>query len=168
MCFLLAFTASALWQLRPAGWTCWVRSNRRFLGLSFALSHFVHLGAIAVFWMLAPDQLATLVRPATWILGGLAYVLIGAMATTSFEVTARWIGPKAWAALHTSGVYYLWIIFANSYVSRALSMIEYLLPATLVIVAGLLRVTAWLVRRRAVPNHDSAGTMPLRGRGAMR
>src|SRR5215217_4512415 len=47
--FLAAFTAAALWRLWPNALTRWQRSNRRFLGVSFAVSHGVHLAAI--FWM---------------------------------------------------------------------------------------------------------------------
>jgi hypothetical protein len=44
--FLMAFTASALWKLWPAAWSRWQLGNRRYLGLSFAISHAIHLMAI--------------------------------------------------------------------------------------------------------------------------
>ena len=47
--FLAAFTASALFRLWPNAWTRWQRQNRRYLGVSFAVSHGVHLAAI--FWL---------------------------------------------------------------------------------------------------------------------
>ena len=46
--FALAFTASALAELIPSGATRWQRRNRRYLGVSFAVSHFIHLGAILI------------------------------------------------------------------------------------------------------------------------
>jgi hypothetical protein len=42
----MAFTASALWKLWPAAWSRWQLGNRRYLGLSFAISHAIHLMAI--------------------------------------------------------------------------------------------------------------------------
>jgi len=146
--FLLAFTASATWLLWPSAFTRWQRSNRRYLGVSFALSHFVHLGAILTLRAIAPEEFAA-TPAATWILGGLAYVLIAAMTATSFDRSARAIGPRAWSILHTTGAYYVWIVFANSYISRALTMPEYIVPALAVVLALALRIAAFLRRRAA-------------------
>jgi hypothetical protein len=41
--FSLAFTAAALARSLPNVWTRWQRRNRRYLGVSFAISHGVHL-----------------------------------------------------------------------------------------------------------------------------
>ena len=146
--FLLAFTASATWFFWPGTFTRWQRSNRRYLGVSFALSHFVHLGAILTLRATAPEEMADTAM-ATWILGGFAYVLIAAMTATSFDRTAQAIGPRAWSILHTTGAYYVWIVFANSYLSRAITMPEYIVPALAVIAALVLRIAAFLRRRSA-------------------
>lgn len=155
--FLLAFTASAAFRLWPTAFTRWQRQNRRYLGLAFALSHFVHLGAILTLGLIAPAALGALTNPKAWILGGFAYVLIAAMAATSFDRTARAIGPKAWAILHTFGVYYLWLVFANSFVSRAVTMPEYIVPAVAVLGAMGLRIAAYVQRRRAAGATVAAG-----------
>lgn len=155
--FLLAFTAAATFLLWPRGFTRWQRSNRRYLGVSFALSHFVHLGAILTLRETAPEEMAS-TAAATWILGGLAYVLIAAMTATSFDSTARAIGPRAWSMLHTTGSYYVWIVFANSYISRALMMPEYIVPALAVVAALGLRIAAFL-RRRASSRMATSGIM---------
>src|SRR5579862_5883945 len=47
--FTLAFSAGALATLWPSGWTRWQRRNRRYLGLSFAVSHALHAAAIMAF-----------------------------------------------------------------------------------------------------------------------
>ena len=44
--FVMAFTAGALVELIPSDATRWQRRNRRYLGVSFAVSHFIHLAAI--------------------------------------------------------------------------------------------------------------------------
>ena len=140
--FLAAFTAAALFRLWPNAWTRWQRQNRRYLGVSFAVSHGVHLAAI--FWMqhVQPVEFAERVNVITWIGGGLAYVFIAAMTATSFDRTAQMIGPRAWKMLHTVGSYYIWLIFANSYIGRALTMPEYIPAAALVVLALALRITA--------------------------
>ncbi len=147
--FLAAFTASALFRLWPNAWTRWQRQNRRYLGVSFAVSHGVHLAAI--FWLkhVQPVEFAQEVNAITWIGGGLAYVFIAAMTATSFDRTAEMIGPRAWKILHTVGSYYIWLIFANSYIGRALAMPEYIPAAAIVVSALGLRMAARVARPRA-------------------
>jgi hypothetical protein len=145
---LRAFTAAALYRFWPNAWTRWQRQNRRYLGVSFAVSHFVHLLAILRLGRLAPDQLAAEANAITWIFGGLAYVFIAAMTLTSFDRTAQMIGPRAWTILHTTGSYYVWLIFANSYVARAVQMPAYIPVAALVVGALALRIAARIARSR--------------------
>jgi len=140
--FLLAFTASAVWRFWPNVWTSWQRRNRRYVGVSFAVSHFTHLGAIAALGRVAPAELAADANAITWIFGGLAYVFIAAMTLTSFDRTAQMLGPRAWTTLHTAGSYYIWLIFANSYVARAVQMPEYIPIALVVASALVLRIAA--------------------------
>jgi methionine sulfoxide reductase heme-binding subunit len=148
--FLLAFTASAAVQFWPSAFTQWQRQNRRYLGVSFALSHFIHLAAILSLSLVAPAEFAE-IPAATWILGGLAYLLIAAMTATSFDRTARLIGPKAWTVLHTVGAYYIWLVFANSFISRAFTMPAYIPVAVAVVGALGLRIAARSRRSR----HDA-------------
>lgn len=144
--FLLAFSASALAQLWPCAWTRWQRRNRRYLGVSFAVAHFTHFAAILSLRVIAPEHFATI--PAiTWVFGGIAYVFVAAMTATSFDATAKVIGPQAWRLLHTTGSYYVWLIFAISYVSRAVSMLEFAPIAAAVVAALILRIVARLQRR---------------------
>jgi methionine sulfoxide reductase heme-binding subunit len=147
--FLAAFTAAALFRFWPNAWTRWQRQNRRYLGVAFAFSHGVHLAAI--FWMqhVQPVEFAQRVNAITWIGGGLAYAFIAAMTATSFDRTATMIGPRAWKILHTVGSYYIWLIFANSYIGRALAMPEYIPAAAIVVLALGLHIAARLSRPRA-------------------
>jgi methionine sulfoxide reductase heme-binding subunit len=147
--FLAAFTAAALFRLWPNAWTRWQRSNRRFLGVAFAVSHGVHLAAILWLRHLQPVEFAQSVNAITWIGGGLAYVFIAAMTATSFDRTTQMIGPRAWKILHTVGSYYIWLIFANSYIGRALAMPEYIPAAAIVVLALGLRIAARVARPRA-------------------
>jgi sulfoxide reductase heme-binding subunit YedZ len=147
--FLAAFTAAALFRLWPNAWTRWQRSNRRYLGVSFAVSHGVHLAAILWLRHVQPVEFARDVTAITWIGGGLAYVFIAAMTATSFDRTAEMIGPRAWKILHTVGSYYIWLIFANSYIGRALAMPEYIPAAAIVVFALGLRIAARVARPRA-------------------
>lgn len=134
--FLAAFVASALRRFWPNAITVWLRGNRRYLGVSFALSHAIHLFAIL--------QLARLTSGASLestplfrlMGGGLAYVFIAAMTATSFDRSAAWLGQRTWSLLHTSGMYVNWTIFMFSYGSRAF-VAAYYVPFALLLIAAL-------------------------------
>ena len=149
MLFALAFTASATWRFWPNKWTRWQLRSRRYLGVSFAVSHAVHLLAIFALGRVSPADLAAEANAVTWIFGGLAYVFIALMTLTSFDSTARSIGPRAWSLLHTTGSYYIWFIFANSYLSRAVTMPGYIPVAVLVMFILGLRIAARVSKTRA-------------------
>jgi DMSO/TMAO reductase YedYZ heme-binding membrane subunit len=147
--FALAFTASAAWHFWPGAITSWQRRNRRYLGVAFAVSHLVHLLAIFALGRSAPEQLAAEANAITWIFGGLAYGFIALMTLTSFDSTARLLTPRAWSILHTTGAYYVWLIFANSYLSRAVVMPAYIPVAALVVFILGLRLAALISKSRS-------------------
>lgn len=148
--FLLAFTASALVRFAPSAATRWVRANRRYIGVSFAVSHVIHLAAIVALSQVDPVLFDALTSPASFIGGGLGYLFILSMAATSFDRTARMIGPRAWRLLHLTGSWYVWIIFLNSNGGRALANPAYIPPALLLLLAAGVRLAA-ARRKRPAP-----------------
>jgi sulfoxide reductase heme-binding subunit YedZ len=147
--FTSAFSASSLYAMWPAPLTRWMRRNRRYLGVSFAASHFIHLIAIVALAVRLGDQFKA--DPVTVGGGGLAYVFIAAMTATSFDRTAAWIGPRAWRRLHTTGSYYVWFIFFTSYAPRALTSLWYT-PFVFILLAVIgLRFVVRLRSRRRTP-----------------
>ncbi|HYD06808.1 MAG TPA: hypothetical protein VEC60_13830 [Reyranella sp.] len=116
--FATAFSAAALAQLMPNGITRWQRRNRRYLGVSFAVSHFIHLGALVVLARIDANLFWTLTNLTTIALAGTAYLFLAAMTATSFDRTAAWIGPRAWRLLHLIGGWYIWISFAVAVAKR--------------------------------------------------
>ena len=141
--FALAFAASGLRRRWPTPATRWLLANRRYVGVSFAVSHLAHLlGILALTgWSLRGFFVeAGLVAG---VLGGLGYVVIAAMVATSFDVTAAWLGPRRWSRLHTAGVWYLWTIFFVSFAPRAHEApLLYGIFTALLVAALLVRVTA--------------------------
>src|SRR5579864_595012 len=101
--FCLAFSAGALWRLRPNAWTHWQRRNRRYLGVTFAGSHGIHAIAVAAFAVMDPAGFASVTSASTYIFGGIGYAVIIAMTATSFSRAAKAIGSRAWRMLHLSG-----------------------------------------------------------------
>lgn len=148
--FVLAFTASSLYRLFKSGWARYLLDNRRYIGLSFALSHFVHLLFLILLMSHYPqDSLAKLNRLEI-VLASLTYVFILAMTITSFDPPRRWIGPKNWHRLHTTGMYLVWLIFLETYAKGTLQNGHYLPLVLLLLVAMGLRLASSLKTARSV------------------
>ena len=109
---LLAFTAGALVRMAPSAITRWQRRNRRYLGVSFAVSHVIHLAELFALASIDRELFWTLTTPANVILAGAAYLFIAAMTATSVDTTAAWFGPRKWRLLHLAGSWYIWVSFA--------------------------------------------------------
>jgi sulfoxide reductase heme-binding subunit YedZ len=146
--FALAFTASALAELVPSEATRWQRRNRRYLGVSFAVSHFIHLGAIIALAMLDRGLFWKLTNVMTIVLAGTAYLFIAAMTATSFDRTAAWLGPRKWRLLHLIGGWYIWISFAIAVGKRVPIDSFYWPMAVLVIAIAAVRLVAMYRRGR--------------------
>lgn len=142
---ILAYIARPLHQLAPSGFTRWALVRRRWIGLGFACSHTIHLGALIM-----ANRLAGETPPAiTLIGGGLAYLLLYAMAFTSTDAAQRRLG-KWWKRLHRFGIHYLWLIFAQSYLGRAFDpekMWVGVIFGTIAFAAAGVRFAAWLRTR---------------------
>jgi hypothetical protein len=77
---------------------------------------------------------------------GLGYVFLYAMAATSFDRSVKWLGFRRWKILHTVGLYYLWSIFAFTYLGRLKQSFAYL-PWVL-FVWGAMGFRLWMLFRK--------------------
>jgi DMSO/TMAO reductase YedYZ heme-binding membrane subunit len=153
--FGAAFVASALHRAWPGGVTRWLVANRRYVGVSFAVSHFAHLFALLALAEWSLSGMAAAATPTVLILGGIAYILLAVMVATSFDRTAAWLGPRSWSRLHTTGMYWLWFIFFASFAPKAPNS-----PLYAVLTLGLLTTLALRIRYRpaAVPTLAARAT----------
>jgi hypothetical protein len=152
--FGAVFTASSLRALWRTPATAWLLRNRRYFGLSFGVSHGLHLLAIVSLWLVLGDAFE--IDAVTIVFGGGAYLMIALMAATSSDRAYAWLGRHRWHLLHKIGVYWIWIIFANSYTARAVMAVArgseplaYLPVALFVWTLLGLRVAAWARARSA-------------------
>jgi DMSO/TMAO reductase YedYZ heme-binding membrane subunit len=136
--FLLAFTASALRRVMP-----WLLANRRYLGVSFAVSHALHLGAILVVASRWPRAPIVVVGNAP---GMAAYAFILAMAVTSSDRAVAWLGARRWRVVHTVGLYVIWAAFFFTYLPHARADRAYWPIVALLAIALVLRFTPPLGR----------------------
>lgn len=108
--FLITFTASGLVTLVPAPSTKYILRNRKWLGLAFAFSHFVH--ALLIFSLAcSSDDYRSSFDAFDNASGFVGYVFIVLMTATSFKPTRRFVGERNWRMLHTSGMWIFAYIF---------------------------------------------------------
>jgi methionine sulfoxide reductase heme-binding subunit len=142
--FLLAFAASSLRRLWPNRATGWLLRNRRYVGVSFAVSHFTHLGLIASLAHFTPERFA---NPLGLVPGFTAYLFLAAMTATSFDRTTRWLGKTWWRRLHLAGSWWIWVVFAGNYASKVTRGPGFAIAAAACFAVAGLRVIAWLRAR---------------------
>ena len=142
--WLAVFLASTLRGLYPGPATAWLLRNRRYLGVSVAVSHTVHLGAIAGFAQASDGQS----DPIVVALGGPAYLLLLAMVATSFDRSAAWLGRKRWRWLHRAGIWYLALPFGLTFAGNAAggSVLAGLFTAAIAGAVLLRAIVAWRKR----------------------
>lgn len=122
--FGLAFSASSLRLFWKTDASKWLLAQRRYLGVSYAVSHAIHAAALVALYQVSIEFSSTL-DMLTLVGGGGAYAFTLAMALTSSDAAFRALGRSAWHRLHLIGGWYIWIIFAQSYLPRAFESLAY-------------------------------------------
>lgn len=102
--FVSAFIASSLHKVWQTSLSKWMLKNRRYLGLSMAVSHTYHAVALFRLWFVT-NGAAPKIEP----LGTLGYVLLIVLTVTSFKIPASWLGKRGWKILHKTAMHYLWL-----------------------------------------------------------
>jgi sulfoxide reductase heme-binding subunit YedZ len=156
--FAFAFSASSLRTFWRTPFSAWLLKNRRYVGLSFAAFHSLHLLALATLGVAFPDPFVADLNAITLIGGGVAYGLLFAMVATSNDASVRALGRKRWSQLHRVGSWALWIIFAQSYFGRVPQDLFYLWPSAVLIAALSLRMARTIKQREMVSKPSREAT----------
>lgn len=137
--FLAAFGATSAHAVLRNPVSAWTVRNRRYLGVAFAISHFIHLGFIVWLARVYPDPFFSNTGLSFWLVGGSAYLFIALMTITSFAAPRRWMGEKKWSLLHTTGGYLILFVFFQAYVPKAFMGDVFRMPlaAAILLVVGL-------------------------------
>ncbi|WP_066378856.1 MULTISPECIES: hypothetical protein [unclassified Anabaena] len=142
--FLGAFVASALHKIWATPYSAWLVKNRRYLGVSMAVSHTYHAIAWTGLWFVTSGN-----SPQFAFLSILGYIFILAMTVTSFNRAATLLGRRYWQILHTTGMYYFWLAFTTEFVVKIPQSIPIYLPfSSLLVVAMILRLFAMKKTRK--------------------
>ncbi|MBD2016481.1 hypothetical protein H6F96_21210 [Microcoleus sp. FACHB-53] len=136
--FLSAFVASSLRKLWLTPLSAWLLKNRRYLGISMAVSHTYQAIALFGLWLVTAG-----VAPPSNPLGILGYILLFAMTVTSFKRPAAWLGKQGWKILHNTGMHFFWLGLLFEYsVNLPKSMLIYSPFVILLVLAMMLRLGA--------------------------
>jgi DMSO/TMAO reductase YedYZ heme-binding membrane subunit len=152
--FMSAFLARPLFLSVSCPVTRWLLENRRYLGVSFASSHTMHLFLILGLAITSASFIHSL-KGGTIIGGGLGYIILYAMTATSSDRAVRWLGARRWKILHTLGLYYLWSIFAVTYLGRLKESPRYW-PWVILVWGGMVFRFGMLLRNRKISGQSAA------------
>jgi sulfoxide reductase heme-binding subunit YedZ len=140
--FTTVFIAAPLRHFFPSTLTLWLYKRKRAFGLAFALSHAIF--AIAVIWLLSsfPETFGERVPAIRLVSGLMGFVMIAAMALTSFGNVARFVGVFWWRIIHGVSLYSLALAFIANYARQVVmdGKIFFFLPLLVSILAYAFRI----------------------------
>lgn len=143
--FSMAFVASSAFYLWPqSDFFKWILKNRRYIGVSFAISHLFHLVGIIGLGVVDTENFFATTAWTTFVFGGLVFILIFFMLLTSFDRSARWVSAKTWKIGHNIGNYGIWFVFMVGYFGRiVVGRFAYVPLALLIVLSIAIRYFAW-------------------------
>ncbi|HLU67512.1 MAG TPA: hypothetical protein VKZ63_14620 [Kofleriaceae bacterium] len=154
--FLAAMAASSLRRLWPVPLTAWLLRNRRYLGVSFAASHAIHLALIASLVPVTPERFTD--DPAGLIPGATAYLFVLLLTVTSFDRVADRLGRAWWKRLHLAGCWWIWVVFAGNYTSKIARGPGFAAAALALWAVAALRLWRWTATRGRSRRPPRAGS----------
>lgn len=150
--FIITFTASGLLTLVPAPLTKYILRNRKWLGLAFAFSHFVH--AVLIFSLAcASDDYRSSFSAFDNASGFVGYAFLVLMTITSFKPTRRFVGERNWRILHTSGMWIFAYIFWKTNYDLLPQSALYVVCLNLMSCAIAVQLIAKIARHIKVKSH---------------
>jgi len=144
--FSLAFAASGIHRLIQNSLSFWLLMNRKYLGISFAIIHLIHLFYLVVL-QYNFHPVFEKAKTISLIGGGMAYFFLILMLLTSFERFSKFLTKRQWKILHTVGGYWILYIFLRSYWKRALTEYEYYPLAIMLVLVIIIRLWPKKIKR---------------------
>ncbi|MGB1243383.1 MAG: hypothetical protein ACPG49_12720, partial [Chitinophagales bacterium] len=134
---------SSLHDLSKNRFSIWLLANRRYIGISFAIVHLIHLKFL---WTLQHffHPVFDLAAQTSLLAGGIAYLFVVLMLLTSFPMFAAYLSTRQWKILHTIGGFWIWSIFMSSYTKRALTEYEHIPLVVILLLIIVLRLRYFL------------------------
>lgn len=161
----LAFSASAIAVLWPGPASRWLLQRRRMIGLCYAAGMVWQL--FFILWLVLVHRdwyLEMQYSPYALAEEIPGYLLLAAMAATSFRAGRRRLSAAQWRTLHLVGIYFLWGETWSTYWFEIYDLDNVQWTDTvyywLGLLAWLLRLAAWSRQREHKPQHSITITAP--------
>ncbi|MEZ4931115.1 MAG: hypothetical protein R2788_03155 [Saprospiraceae bacterium] len=145
--FSLAFVASSFHYFLKNSFSWWLRMNRKYIGISFAIMHLIHLVFLIVLQQYF-HPVFNIAKTISLLGGGLAYLFVVLMLLTSFPFFAKYLSPKQWSVLHTVGGYWIWYIFIRSYVRKVTFGGYDFIPIVLLLITVIIFRIIYLIKKK--------------------
>ena len=150
----LAFAASSIQGLFPGVLSQWLRRNRAFIGLCFAVAMAWQL--LFILWMVggySAYYIEDVYVLSDAIEGVSGYIFLTAMTLTSFKFGRRQLSARQWKNLHKCGIYFIWayawsVYWFELFYYENPEFIDYVYYWAGLLAWGL-RITAWSKKRLA-------------------
>ncbi len=140
--FCITFSASSLILFYENGITKWMLTNRRYLGISFAVIHFLHLMLLVTknHFFEPPFIESSLIS----LVGGIiTYSFIGLMLITSFPYFSKRMTTKNWNYLHQIGGYAILTTFTVAYLRYTFENPFFSILLLIAVIVWTLRIIKW-------------------------
>jgi len=121
-----------------------VNANVPYLYLSFTVSHLVHLVALVVWAVLYPKTFFPDLQLYATVSGAILYGFIALIAYQAWR--GRSTTPLTLTRLARAGLYFLWLAFLVSFITRAQGRPTYIILAVLSVVALVIRLSPIVFR----------------------
>jgi len=144
--FCAAFAASSLQYSIKGPFTFWLLMNRKFIGVTFAIIHLIHLGLLFLL-QVKFHPVFEFAATSSLLAGGGAYVFIVLMLVSSFDSVKNRMNTKTWKFTHTIGIYWIAVVFLSTYGKRVIDELEFLPLFILLVIGFLLRFAKFLKKR---------------------
>ena len=165
--FIIVATSSLL-TLFPNDFTRWLMSNRKFIGMSFAVAMFWQGVFIAVISIVHRDYyFENIFLFRDELEGTIGYILMAAMVLTSFMLVRKKLTKNQWDLVQKSGMYFLWAYPFSTYWWTTTYGAEYYDTHDFVfyymgLFAMICRMAAWRARNSKKITHPAAIAVPTK------
>ncbi|MDG2049384.1 MAG: hypothetical protein P8M78_04405 [Myxococcota bacterium] len=116
--FSAVLAGKPLETLIPNGWTRSLHARGRVLLKALAFSMITHLMALCLLALVFPEPFWSTLSSLSLAAGALAYILLGVVTFIPERFAVRELGPRSWRRLRGAALGFLWIVFAQTYLSQ--------------------------------------------------
>lgn len=137
--FAIIFASSSVHHLIKSNTSASLVRYRPHLGIVFAVVHTLHLMSL-VYLQYKIHPVFSLAKSSSLFAGGTAYLLMYLMLITTHPGVKLKMSLRSWRIIHLIGLYWIWVIFFNSYFKKVVNHSEGYVLLALLSIGLVLRI----------------------------